>query len=54
MLIPYDAALRMARSNASDQTVADAFDVSLAVARWRMNQSGARKIVQRTRAKRSR
>lgn len=51
MLLPYEAALRLARSNASDETAARTFDVSLAVARWRMNHSGARTVVQRTRAK---
>lgn len=51
MLIPYDGALRLARANATDQQAAHQFGVSLAVARWRMNHSGARKVVERTRAK---
>jgi hypothetical protein len=51
MLIPYDGAFRLARANATDQRAADLFDVSLAVARWRMNHTGARKIVERTRRK---
>ena len=51
MLIPYDGAYRLARANATDHEVAEVFDVSLAVARWRMNHSGARKVVERTRAK---
>ncbi|OBB77998.1 ImmA/IrrE family metallo-endopeptidase [Mycobacterium sp. 852014-52144_SCH5372336] len=51
MLIPYDGAFRLARANATDQQAADLFDVSLAVARWRMNHSGARKVVERTRSK---
>lgn len=51
MLIPYDGALRLARANASDERAARTFDVSLAVARWRMNHSGARRVVERTRAK---
>ncbi|WP_350349061.1 ImmA/IrrE family metallo-endopeptidase [Agromyces sp. G08B096] len=51
ILIPYDGAFRLARANATDEQAADAYEVSLAVARWRMNQSGARKVVQRTRAK---
>ncbi|GAB4085935.1 hypothetical protein GCM10028784_25650 [Myceligenerans cantabricum] len=54
ILIPYDAALGLARANATDERAALVFDVSLAVARWRMNHSGARKVVERTRAKRSR
>jgi Zn-dependent peptidase ImmA (M78 family) len=52
MLIPTDGAIRLARADASDLVAASAFDVSLAVARWRMNQSGARIMVQRERAKR--
>lgn len=51
MLIPYDGALRLARANASDERAAEAFDVSLAVARWRMNHSGARQVNRRTRNK---
>ncbi|WP_428339852.1 ImmA/IrrE family metallo-endopeptidase [Mycobacterium sp.] len=51
MLIPYDGAIRLARSDATDQQAANVFDVSLAVARWRMNHSGARKIVERSRDK---
>lgn len=51
MLIPYDAAVRLARANATDERAAQVFGVSLAVARWRMNHSGARKVVARTRAK---
>lgn len=51
LLVPFDGALRLARMNASDDRVAQTFDVSLAVARWRMNASGARKVIQRTRAR---
>ena len=51
MLIPYDGAYRLARADATDERAAQAFDVSLAVARWRMNHSGARKVVERGRAK---
>nr|WP_300144509.1 ImmA/IrrE family metallo-endopeptidase [Propionicimonas sp.] len=51
MLIPTDGAFRLARANATDEQAAMAFTVSLAVARWRMNHSGARKVVARTRAK---
>lgn len=51
MLIPSDGAFRLARSNATDEQAAQAYQVSLAVARWRMNQSGARKVMQRARAK---
>ncbi|WP_174604610.1 ImmA/IrrE family metallo-endopeptidase [Mycobacterium numidiamassiliense] len=51
MLIPYDGAFRLARANPTDQQAADLFDVSLAVARWRMNHGGARKVVEPTRSK---
>lgn len=51
LLIPSDGAFRLARANATDEQAASAYKVSLAVARWRMNQSGARKVVQRSRAK---
>jgi hypothetical protein len=50
MLIPTDGAFRLARVNATDEQAALAFDVSLAVARWRMNHSGARKVAARARA----
>ena len=52
ILIPADGAFRLALNDASDADAAGAFEVSLAVARWRMNQSGARKVVGRTRRKR--
>jgi Zn-dependent peptidase ImmA (M78 family) len=51
MLIPCDGAFRLARANATDEQAADAYDVSLAVARWRMNHSGARKVMERSRTK---
>jgi Zn-dependent peptidase ImmA (M78 family) len=51
LLIPYDAALRFARRNASDAVVAAEMGVSLPYAKWRMNASGARTIAYRTRAK---
>lgn len=54
LLIPYDGALRLARAGATDEEAATAFQVSLAVARWRMNHSGARTVVARTQAKRVR
>lgn len=47
LLVPYDAALHLARGGATDDVVAQRMDVSLAVARWRMNGSGARKVVAR-------
>ncbi|KXO99704.1 ImmA/IrrE family metallo-endopeptidase [Tsukamurella tyrosinosolvens] len=51
MLIPTDGAFRLARANATDEAAAVEYDVSLAVARWRMNHSGARKVIERSRAK---
>ncbi len=51
MLIPTDGAFRLARANATDEAAAAEYDVSLAVARWRMNHSGARKVIERSRAK---
>lgn len=51
ILIPSDGAFQLARQGASDEEAAVTFDVSLAVARWRMNGSGARKVVDRTREK---
>jgi hypothetical protein len=53
MLIPYDGAFRLARGNATDEMAAGAFGVSLAVARWRMNHSGARTVVRRSQARRN-
>lgn len=53
LLIPYDGALRLARRGATDEDAACTFAVSLAVAKWRMNHSGARRVIERTRAKRS-
>lgn len=53
MLIPTDGAFRLARANATDERAAGEYAVSLAVARWRMNHSGARKVIQRARAKRA-
>ncbi|QTE28548.1 ImmA/IrrE family metallo-endopeptidase [Pengzhenrongella sicca] len=51
LLIPYEGALRLARADAADEDAAKLFQVSLAVARWRMNHSGARTVVRRTRTK---
>ena len=53
ILIPYDGALRLARASATDQYAASTFNVSLAVARWRMNHSGARRVAERIRSKRA-
>jgi hypothetical protein len=54
MLIPYVAAERAARLDWDDERVAQEFDVSIQLARMRMNYSGARKVVARKRAWRRR
>ncbi|HEY3546415.1 MAG TPA: ImmA/IrrE family metallo-endopeptidase [Propionicimonas sp.] len=53
LLVPYNAALNLARGGATDDIVARRMEVSLAVARWRMNGSGARKVVARTHHRRA-
>jgi Zn-dependent peptidase ImmA (M78 family) len=47
LLIPSDAARRLARQKATDDEVALRFGVSLELARWRMNATGARIIAHR-------
>ena len=42
LLIPYAAAERAARLDWDDEQVADTYDVSIQLARMRMNYSGAR------------
>jgi len=54
LLLPTDAALRMALDGVSDVTAAHRFGVSVALARWRLNATGARKIAARSAAKRAR
>lgn len=54
LLIPYTAAERAARLDWDDEQVADAYDVSVPLARMRMNYSGARRVVANKRAYRSR
>lgn len=53
LLIPYAAAERAARSDWDDEQVADAYNVSLPLARMRMNYSGARRVVANKRAYRT-
>lgn len=50
LLIPFDAAKQLARRQATDDEVALRFRVSLELARWRMNATGARKIAARSAA----
>lgn len=54
LLLPTDAARRMAFNDVSDEAVAARFGISVPFARWRMNATGARKIARRARAKRGR
>jgi IrrE N-terminal-like domain len=54
LLIPYDAAERAALNDWDDEQGADAYDVSVPLARMRMNYSGARRVVANKRAYRSR
>lgn len=54
LLIPYAAAERAARLDWDDEQVADAYDVSVPLARMRMNYSGARRVVANKRAYRTR
>lgn len=47
LLVPFSAAVAMARRGYGDAKVASTMGVSLEFARWRMNASGARKIASR-------
>jgi Zn-dependent peptidase ImmA (M78 family) len=47
LLVPSDAARRLARQKATDDEVALRFGVSIELARWRMNAPGARIIAWR-------
>lgn len=49
LLVPFDAAVAMAWRDLDDTAVASEMGVSMELARWRMNVSGARKIVSRRR-----
>jgi hypothetical protein len=53
LLLPQTAAQRAAVAGKSDEEVADIFDVSIELARWRMNATGARLIAQRAARKRT-
>lgn len=48
LLIPTAGAVRLAHRRTTDQDVAELFDVSVKMARWRMDSSGARRIAERT------
>jgi hypothetical protein len=51
LLVPKQAAFLLARRGATDVEVARRFQVSVPLAAWRMNQSGARKFAQRITAR---
>lgn len=51
LLIPTEAARRLAYNGATDEEAAVRYGVSVALARWRLNVTGARKIAVRARAK---
>jgi Zn-dependent peptidase ImmA (M78 family) len=53
LLVPADAARSMGRRGLSDEEVARSFAVSVEMARWRMQISGARKIQRNIAARRS-
>jgi Zn-dependent peptidase ImmA (M78 family) len=54
LLLPSDAAKRLALDGVSDEVAAERFGVSVDLARWRLNATGARKIAARAHAKRRR
>ena len=54
MLLPTEAAKRLACRQVTDTEAAEFYDVSLDVARWRMNATGARLYARNVEAKRSR
>lgn len=53
LLLTFDAARRLAWQGATDEQAASQYHVSVYVARWRMNATGARKIAARSRARES-
>jgi len=54
LLLPTDAARRLALDRATDEAAANRFGVSVDFARWRLNATGARKMAARAHAKRGR
>jgi Zn-dependent peptidase ImmA (M78 family) len=53
LLLPFDAAKRLARQKASDDEAALKFQVSRELARWRLDATGARMIAQRWEGRRA-
>lgn len=54
LLLTSEACKRLAFAEATDDQVAERHGVSIEIARWRMGASGARKLVERSRAKQAR
>jgi hypothetical protein len=54
LLVPFDAAKLLARRKATNEEVALQFGVSVDLARWRMDATGARLIARRRAAANSR
>lgn len=54
LLLPMEAALKLAYDQVPDDVAAQRFGVSKVFASWRLNSTGARKIAARARAKRHR
>jgi len=52
LIIPFEAARKMAWRDLTDEAVAEFHKISVQMAGWRMNASGARKIVSRARRRR--
>jgi hypothetical protein len=52
LLIPFDAARRLAYTGTPNEVVAEQFGVSTEFARWRMDATGARRIADRAAARR--
>ena len=52
LLLPTDAARRLAYYQVDNEEIARRFGISVQLASWRMNATGARKIASRARAKR--
>lgn len=51
LCIPFEAAKALARRRASNEEAAEEFGVSVGMARWRLDSTGARKIAENARAK---
>ncbi len=54
LLLSFEAAKRLAWSKLSDEDAASQYGVSVEIARWRLNATGARKIAARARASQQR